>query len=1493
MAVAESSPPATAAAAAGQTHAGRVDALERMLTRLALTEDSVASLLCRFLPYTTISLVSPGASVRELLMENGSLFDKLVKQRPDISMMMDLWRIYTESTSTVVQNYCIVYVEMGFERLLSEDKGSIAPDLLINISNVPEQHQGIILRLVLKAIGECDTHKVDQTVASKYKSISASNDGLVFADFCLHMILYQTPPQGIRCPAGLSVAQSDRVTGNLPLKGDTLASRKLGILDVIETMQFKVEIVYPLYLAAASDSQKAVAKRGEEMLILKASAVNLEDSDLIKRLFTLFNGTASSENIASELEVAPAHSSLRVRLMGVFCRSIAAANAFTHTFQCIFGCIYGNGTTSRLKQLGMEFTVWVFKHAANDQLKLIGPVILSGILRSLDGSSTTEADSSSRDIRIFAYQAIGLLAFRMPNLFCNKTGMAIWLFTALRLEEQSLRSIIQEAATALATEYKLCCGLRKSQEGSRKIVLHVPWTEGVRMGFVDYGIVAAREMALAGLNLLNDERQSSTMATDISYPDIAEMVNYIYSQQPQLLHCYEQRNGKLLFPTDTFLAMIKFLMKCFQKSDGSDFLQEDLSNSTLAKMCVLLEYAMSYDGSSELHTLALKSLVDISSRQPKMVSSFYVNRLDWPRTLLHADSHEEAPRLLGIASTLLSIAALYVLPELTSIFDQNPPSGYGRQCQNTTDINEELGSCCNGRTNHSLEHEVCGGGNNSDNLGGDGCDEELVTGCHHRHGRIDHNLEFLIDRMMSWSVRDILKAPPVIKKAQTTFVSIDNYFESLCIEAVALTTAQLKMPLQLLGTANWHDVKLISEVQFPYYLLDIVHIPTDCYKNRCHTIRRGDLILLDPTSPYSKKPKGCFFAVAVEDEDEYFRSAFKVQIIRKSRPVDLVINYAALLDINIQGQVEFWSSIHQDIDNKCQCIINSILQAPLVVFDKCTSEKSSSNFDVPNPNFRDDLDEYQLKAFKGITTSLSSCRHFEHTVELIKGSPRTGKTRLLSALLLSLTSKFQCVVYAPSLFVITDLLHEIQYLGGKHNQFDNFCKKTIVLERKSDIGPEFGHLTLESYLDDTNMCFVFPGWKFFINMALDILDKFGPKYKVFRKRREISFLDMFKKEFILASKQLKERLRSLKIWLPKLCLHNESTTEMIKVLDEIEDLLGNRNLNCGIAEELNDKRMKCAQLLRKFKEDLQSIDLPTFKTREDLEEFCMKNSSIIFCSTNNSFHLREIQLKIDCLIIDSANLFNEYETLVPLCLPSLHSIILAGDEAKKPTVGNQVYQQDAFGVSLFQRLLDLGFNQHLLLDQYITGQHGRRVSSKSKVLKPEFTWIERPHNRKYILAPIRDQGPKDFNVILDMQDMLLQYKEETGYTYGDELRGERGQIRLEKALQTLKKRGVRGIDGCDNNKKMEQIRISSFRRIDIEAEGFEQIFERLLQGRMLVGSFKVSCNYFELAEGEVYPHFLGSFLGSPTSAAVMVGSVCNRSCPCGKLLCENLYSIDM
>jgi len=130
-------------------------------------------------------------------------------------------------------------------------------------------------------------------------------------------------------------------------------------------------------------------------------------------------------------------------------------------------------------------------------------------------------------------------------------------------------------------------------------------------------LLPPREMALAGLNLLNDGRQSSVGSVDFKYPDVTEMIKYICHQRPQLLSD-DQKNGKLLFPSKTFLSMIKFLMKCFESSDSPNLAQEDLSHSPVAKMCIILENAMSYEGSSELHALALKSLVDLSSRQPKV-----------------------------------------------------------------------------------------------------------------------------------------------------------------------------------------------------------------------------------------------------------------------------------------------------------------------------------------------------------------------------------------------------------------------------------------------------------------------------------------------------------------------------------------------------------------------------------------------------------------------------------------------------------------------------------------------------------------------------------------------------------------------------------------------------------------------------------------------------------------------------------------------------------
>uniref|UniRef100_A0A1D1XKS2 Proteasome-associated protein ECM29 n=1 Tax=Anthurium amnicola TaxID=1678845 RepID=A0A1D1XKS2_9ARAE len=683
-----SSPPAL------PSDAEREEMLDRMLTRLALADDSkLEALLSRILPYSISAMASPSPSVRKLVMEILSHVNKRVRHQLEIRLPLpELWKMYGEDGAIpIVRNFCIVYIEMAFDRLSLEEKSNLAPEFLSNIGKLPLQHQDIILRIVSKVIGECHSSQIDTMIGNKYKVIVNDGAGQVFLDFCLHTLLYQPPPPGVGCPPGLSAAQSDRVTGKLPLKGDTLLMRKLGILNIIDAVDVAPSLVYPLCLAACSDSQESVVKRGEELVKRKAARVNLEDPGLVNILFLLFNGSIGVENIPAEKRISPGNPALRTRLMSIFCRSVAAANAFPSTLQCIFGCIYGSGTTSRLKQLGMEFTVWVFKHAEIDQLKFMGPVILSGILKTLDGYSNNKPVISG-DVKSFAFQAIGLLAHRMPQLFRDKIDVALRLFNALKLEDQSLRLTIQEATNSLAVAYK----------GAPSAVLKDLEAFLLENCIVDQGevrfcavrwattlfdmrhcpsrficILAAadskldiREMALEGLSLKKDQGENGS----IDYPDLRDMLDYICKQQPRLLDSTEMREEKLLFPSRMYIAMVNFMMKCFWADFGQDDSKKTYQASpSIIRFCLLLEHAMAFEASVELHATACKALVSIGSRFPELLASHYGKRISWLKQLLghiDADTRESASRLLGIACSAISTDVMSTLiGELLSSID--------------------------------------------------------------------------------------------------------------------------------------------------------------------------------------------------------------------------------------------------------------------------------------------------------------------------------------------------------------------------------------------------------------------------------------------------------------------------------------------------------------------------------------------------------------------------------------------------------------------------------------------------------------------------------------------------------------------------------------------------------------------------------------------------------------------------------------------------------
>ncbi|XP_038694487.1 proteasome adapter and scaffold protein ECM29 isoform X1 [Tripterygium wilfordii] len=662
--------------------------LDRMLTRLALCDDSkLEPLLSKLLPYTISSLSSQSTLIRKKVLEILNHVNKRVKHWPDIGLpLSELWTLFIDANTTqMVKNFCIVYIEMAFERVSMKEKENLAPTLLVNISKISPQHQEIILRIVSKVMSECHASCIEDEVAAKYRSINGSRDCELFVEFCLDTILYQLPPQSGGCPPGLSISQSNRVTGKHQLTSDMLLKMKLGILNVIESMELPPEHIYTLYVAACADCQEAVIKMGEELLKKKASAANLDDLNLINRLFLLFNGTTGAENVTPESRVSPGNAVLKAKLMSIFCRSITAANNFPSTLQCIFGCIFGIGTTSRLKQLGLEFTVWIFKHAKIEQLKLMGPVILNGIVKLLDGGLNSEADALARETKTFCFQAIGLLAQRLPQLFRDKIDMAVRLFDALKLEAPSLRFIVQEATNSLAAAYKEAPStvlielerilLNNSQVEESEVrfcamrwatslfdLQHCPSRFICMLGAADTKL-DIREMALEGLFPSREESRNSGEKLRPKYPKLAEILEYILKQEPRFLDSTEMREQKLLFSSKMYMAMIKFLLKCFNSEVEQNHSVGRSSEfvSSVEKMCFLLEHAMAYEGSSELHAIASKSLITLGSHFPEMIASHYAPRVSWLKPLLsHMDSEtrESAARLLGLSSSALSTPAL-------------------------------------------------------------------------------------------------------------------------------------------------------------------------------------------------------------------------------------------------------------------------------------------------------------------------------------------------------------------------------------------------------------------------------------------------------------------------------------------------------------------------------------------------------------------------------------------------------------------------------------------------------------------------------------------------------------------------------------------------------------------------------------------------------------------------------------------------------------------
>ncbi|KZV53817.1 hypothetical protein F511_00083 [Dorcoceras hygrometricum] len=199
----------------------------------------------------------------------------------------------------------------------------------------------------------------------------------------------------------------------------------------------------------------------------------------------------------------------------------------------------------------------------------------------------------------------------------------------------------------------------------------------------------------------------------------------------------------------------------------------------------------------------------------------------------------------------------------------------------------------------------------------------------------------------------------------------------------------------------------------------------------------------------------------------------------------------------------------------------------------------------------------------------------------------------------------------------------------------------------------------------------------------------------------LTFEEFFMKRFDTLRWQLVHCITGLYTHMPTSCLPFGVVKDMISVLDilrEIQRFL----IDIGVTidnEVLYGLRLKCLEVMKIL---AATYSVPKLFNYDTIGNFCLQNACLVFCTASGSSKLQTLGMKsIELVIIDEAAQLKECESSIPLQLPGLRHAILVGDEKQLPAmVQSKLCERAVFGRSLFERLVILGKDKHLLNVQY-------------------------------------------------------------------------------------------------------------------------------------------------------------------------------------------------
>ncbi|KAL9281448.1 putative P-loop containing nucleoside triphosphate hydrolase, DNA2/NAM7 helicase, AAA [Arabidopsis thaliana] len=418
--------------------------------------------------------------------------------------------------------------------------------------------------------------------------------------------------------------------------------------------------------------------------------------------------------------------------------------------------------------------------------------------------------------------------------------------------------------------------------------------------------------------------------------------------------------------------------------------------------------------------------------------------------------------------------------------------------------------------------------------------------------------------------------------------------------------------------------------------------------------------------------------------------------------------------MTLTTNTRIWNALHNEA--AISALTKSVLQANTVGTEQCFCSENDGRSDLVLDIIRSTkLNSSQEDAILGCLET-RNCTH-KNSVKLIWGPPGTGKTKttLLFALL-----KLRCktIVCAPTNTAIVQVASRLLSLFKENSTAENATYRlgNIILSGNRDrMGiNKNDHVLLDVFLDERigklgKLFSPFSGWMQRLESLIQFLENPEGKYErhVYEleevermneedEREEVvvnipTFGEFVKKNFNSLSEEVKTCIVDLFTHLPKVYLLYEDVKKMIasrQALQRIRYFL--RENSSRVDFEEGNFRFDCfkrlgVDCLEALRLLSKRFEIPDMLENEDIRKFCLQNADIILCTVSGA---AEMNLK-------------ECESVAALQLPGLRHAILIGDEFQLPAmVHNEMCEKAKFGRSLFERLVLLGHNKHLLDVQY-------------------------------------------------------------------------------------------------------------------------------------------------------------------------------------------------